>query len=103
MCIGLPMQVVECREGVAICEGMGERRNINMQLIGEQPAGTWVLTFLDTAREVLSAESAAQISDAVRAVNLVMQGEANVDHLFADLADRKIEPPPSMPRKHNRL
>ena len=101
MCIGLPMQVVECHDGTAVCEGMGERRSINMQLVGDQPLGTWVLTFLDTAREVISAESAAQISDAIQAVNLVMQGSTNVDHLFADLIDREPEPPPSMPRsKH---
>lgn len=101
MCIGLPMQVVECHDGTATCEGMGERRHINMQLVGDQPVGTWVLTFLDTAREVITAEAAAQIGDAIQAVNLVMQGSTNVDHLFADLIDREPEPPPSMPQnKH---
>ena len=97
MCLGIPMQVVEVREGMAVCEGMGERRDINMQLVGDQPAGTWVLTFLDTAREVLSAEDAASISDAVMAVNLVMQGNTDIDHLFADLVDREPPRPPSMP------
>ena len=97
MCLGIPMQVVEVREGMAVCEGMGERRDINMQLIGDQPAGTWVLTFLDTAREVLSEEDAASIIDAVTAVNLVMQGNTDIDHLFADLIDREPPRPPSMP------
>lgn len=96
MCIGLPMQVRELRDGMAVCEGMGERREINMLLVGDQPPGTWVLTFLDTAREVISEERAAQVSDAIQAVNLVMQGQTNVDHLFADLVDREPEPPPSM-------
>ena len=97
MCLGIPMQVVEVREGMAVCEGMGERREINMQLVGDQPAGTWVLTFLDGAREILSEEDAASISDAVMAVNLVMQGETDVDHLFADLVDREPPRPPSLP------
>lgn len=97
MCLGIPMQVVEVREGMAVCEGMGERREINMQLVGDQPAGTWVLTFLDAAREILSEEDAASISDAVMAVNLVMQGETDVDHLFADLIDREPPRPPSLP------
>jgi hydrogenase expression/formation protein HypC len=91
------MQVIEVREGIAVCEGMGERREINMQLVGEQPPGTWVLTFLDTAREVLSEADAVRISDAVMAVNLVMQGQTDVDHLFADLIDREPPRPASMP------
>ena len=95
MCIGLPMQVIEARDGTALCEGMGERREINMQLVGDQAPGTWVLTFLDAAREVLTEEAAANITDAVRAVNLVMQGQTDIDHLFADLVDREPEPPPS--------
>ncbi len=90
------MQVLELLDGMAVCEGMGERREINMQLVGDQPPGTWVLTFLDTAREVISEERAHQVSDAIQAINLVMQGQTNVDHLFADLIDREPEPPPSM-------
>ena len=97
MCLGIPMQVVEVRDGIAVCEGMGERREINMQLIGEQPPGTWVLTFLDAAREVLSEADAGRISDAVMAVNLVMQGHTDVDHLFADLIDRDPPRPASLP------
>jgi hydrogenase assembly chaperone HypC/HupF len=92
------MQVVEARDNMAVCEGMGERREINMQLVGDQPVGTWVLTFLDTAREVLTEDAARHISDAIQAVNLVMQGETNVDHLFADLIDREPPRPPSMPK-----
>ena len=101
MCIGLPMQVVEVRDGMAVCEGLGERREINMQLTGDQPIGTWVLTFLDTAREVLTEEDAASISDAIAAVNLVMQGRTDIDHLFADLIDREPPRPPSIPGSKN--
>lgn len=97
MCIGIPMQVVETGEGYAVCEGMGERKVISTMLVGDQPVGAWLLTFLDAARETLSAVDAARITDAVTAVNMVMQGQTDIEHLFADLIDREPEPPPSMP------
>ena len=97
MCIGLPMQVVEVNEGYAICEGMGTRRQVNTQLVGDQPVGTWLLIFIDSAREVLSPEDAAKISDAVKAVNLVMEGKSvdpkDIDALFPDLVDREPQLP----------
>ena len=99
MCIGVPMQIVETGEGTALCEGMGERKRISTLLVGDQPEGTWVLTFLDAAREVLSPEDAKQITDAVTAVNLVMSGSKDIDHLFADLIDREIPLPESAPRR----
>ncbi len=90
MCIGIPMRVIESHPGYALCEtGDGATRRIDTLLLGEQPVGTWLLTFLDTAREVLTAESAAQISAALQAVELAMRGETNIDHLFQDLLDRE--------------
>jgi hydrogenase expression/formation protein HypC len=70
-------------------------RLIDMALVGEQAAGTWVLAVLDTAREVVTKEDATRIADALHALALVMQGETNVDHLFADLASRELTLPPS--------
>jgi len=87
------MQVVESHPGYALCDANGVTRRIDTMLLGEQPVGTWLLTFCDTAREVLSEEYAAQISAALQAVELVMQGETDVDHLFQDLLDR----PPLFP------
>jgi hydrogenase expression/formation protein HypC len=97
MCIGLPMRVVECLPGRAVCEGAGangrERRTIDMALVGEQEPGTWVLVFLDAAREVVSAEQAELIVGALDALGLAMQGDADLDHLFPDLAGREPELP----------
>jgi hydrogenase expression/formation protein HypC len=94
MCVGIPMKVVESSPGSALCETRdGTSRRIDTMLIGEQPVGTWLLTFLDTAREVLSAEQAAQISNALQAVEMALQGDANIDHLFQDLIDREPELP----------
>lgn len=93
------MRVVECAEGSAICEGMGQRKRVSTLLVGDQPEGTWLLTFLDAAREVLEPDDAARITDAVTAVNLVMQGKSDIDHLFADLIDREPPRPESAPRR----
>ena len=93
MCIGLPMQVVEPQGRYALCRYESGMRKIDMVLVGEQPAGAWVLVFLDAARETITAEHAARTQDALRALALVMQGETSVDHLFADLAGREPELP----------
>ena len=99
MCIGIPMQVVETGSGYAWCEGLGQRRQIETLLVGDQPVGAWLLTFLGSAREVLGAEDAARITDAVQAVNLLMQGDADIDHLFSDLVGREPRLPGFVQRK----
>jgi hydrogenase expression/formation protein HypC len=93
MCIGVPMQIVAVEGEHAWCEGMGERKRIDTLLIGQQPVGTCVLVFLDSAREVLEPEDAQHITQAVQAVNLAMQGQVNVEHLFADLIDHEPQLP----------
>lgn len=87
------MQVVEPRGTSALCIYRGETSVIDMMLIGEQAVGTWLLVFLDTAREVIDAKKAGQISDALEAMRLAMQGQSDIDHLFTDLIDREPELP----------
>ncbi|MGR8930895.1 MAG: HypC/HybG/HupF family hydrogenase formation chaperone [Gammaproteobacteria bacterium] len=93
MCIGIPMQVVESHGESALCLYRDEKSLIDTMLVGEQERGTWLLVFLDTAREVISADRAKQINDALEAMRLAMQGETDIDHLFADLLDRDPELP----------
>ena len=93
MCIGVPMQVVEMQGSYAICEADGKREQVDMLLVGDQPPGTWILNFLGGAREVLSPENAQHIRSALLALGDVMQGEQQVDHLFADLVDREPQLP----------
>ena len=102
MCIGIPMQVAEPRSRYALCRADGESREVDMILVGEQPAGTWVLVFLGAAREVIAGEDAARIGDALRALALIAQGETDVDHLFADLTGREPELPEHL-RPHTSL
>jgi len=79
---------------VALCRAGDEVRRIDMLLVGRQPVGTWLLTVLNTAREVITPETAQQINDALQALHLTLQGDQQVDHLFADLNDREPELPP---------
>jgi len=89
MCIGLPMQIIEQHGESAVCLYRGRENRVDMMLVGEQPVGTWLLVFLDTAREVISDEKARQIADALEAMRLAMLGETRIDHLFADLVGRE--------------
>ncbi len=93
MCIGVPMQVVEMRGSHALCEADGRQELVDMLLVGDQPPGTWILNFLGGAREVLTADNAQQIRAAILAVGDVMQGQSEIDHLFADLVDREPQLP----------
>ncbi|WP_372885496.1 HypC/HybG/HupF family hydrogenase formation chaperone [Shimia sp.] len=88
MCLGLPMQVVESGAGFALCDYRGRSRRIDTMLVGDQPPGTWLMVFIDAAREVISAEDAAKTQDALQALEEVMAGNpASIDHLFADIIE----------------
>jgi hydrogenase expression/formation protein HypC len=93
MCIGIPMQIIEQRGESALCIYRDQESLIDMMLVGSQPVGTWLLVFIDTAREVLSEQRARQIADALEAMRLAMQGDSQIDHLFADLVDREPQLP----------
>ncbi|MBT3045769.1 MAG: HypC/HybG/HupF family hydrogenase formation chaperone [gamma proteobacterium symbiont of Ctena orbiculata] len=96
MCIGVPMRVLSTQPGYALCEGMGETRLVDILLVGEQPIGSWLLVFLDTAREVLSEEGAREITQALQALDLAIGGERDIDHLFSDLVNREPQLPPHL-------
>lgn len=85
MCIGIPVQVIEDRDFTALCRGRNGDEIVNMMLTGAQPAGTWVLNFLGSAREVLSAEDAALINSALDGLAAAMNGETDLDMYFPHL------------------
>ncbi len=91
MCIGIPMQVMESREGFALCRSIGEPRRIDTLLVGDQPPGTWLLTLEGESRfsSVLTPEAAQRTLDAIAAVDMAMQGQSGIDHLFRDLIERE--------------
>ncbi|MEW7978081.1 MAG: hypothetical protein AB2814_11885 [Candidatus Sedimenticola endophacoides] len=60
-----------------------------MMLIGAQPVGTWVISFLGSAREVISEEDAVNINKALDGLSAIMNGEGqiDVDHYFPGLGE----------------
>jgi hydrogenase expression/formation protein HypC len=74
MCIGLPMQVQQAAAGRAWVLGRGERREVETLLIGEVQPGDWLLVFLDSARERISAARAAEVDETLDLLALVMGG-----------------------------
>lgn len=99
MCMGIPMKIIGTSPGYALCQRGDDLTaapvSIDMKLVGEQEIGSWVLTFLDSAREVLSEEKAQEINNALEAVSQALHGgtTADFDHLFADLVNREPELP----------
>lgn len=93
MCLGIPMRVLGFNGDYAVCERDSEQHLIDMQLVGKPDIGAWVLVFLDTAREIISPEHAALIQDALKALTLTLQGDTNIDYLFADLVNREPQLP----------
>jgi hydrogenase expression/formation protein HypC len=100
MCIGQPLQVCEALIGSeathAWCEADGQRECLDMQLIGAQPPGTWVLAFHGSARQVMSREEAAQARAARLALAAALEGDRNIDRFFADLVNREPTLPPHL-------
>jgi hydrogenase expression/formation protein HypC len=94
MCLGVPCRIIESTAWVARCAGPEGEQQIDLSLVGEQPPGTWLLTFLGAAREVIDADRASAINNALVALEAAMSGDtARIDALFADLVGRE----PSLP------
>lgn len=100
MCIGIPMQVIRAdadgdgRGDFALCGENAPGERVDMRLIGTQPVGTWILNFNGAARRVLDADEAAQIRDALGALDAALRGDvAGIDALFADLVNREPQLP----------
>jgi hydrogenase expression/formation protein HypC len=92
MCLGIPVQVLECGAHFARCAGRDGEVRIDLSLVGEQPPGTWLLTFLGAAREVIPAERAAAIDAALAALAAAHDGATDFSAFFADL-DREPQLP----------
>ncbi len=79
MCIGVPVQIIESSDFMALCRGRNGEEWVNMMLIGPQSVGTWVLNFLGSAREVISEEDAENINKALEGLAAIMEGETDID------------------------
>lgn len=92
MCLGLPVQVLECGEHFARCLGRNGEVRVDLSLVGQQAPGTWLLTFLGAAREVIDGERAASIAAALNALEAAQAGATDSSAFFADL-DREPQLP----------
>lgn len=94
MCLGIPMQVLEIAPQRALCQWAGAARWIDTRLIDAPIVGDWLLVFLDAARDILTTERAAQIQDALHALQAIEQGDFSaLAHCFADLQQEPQLPP----------
>lgn len=98
MCIGVPMQVVAIEGLRAMCRAeptapAAPAEEVDLSLVGECEPGQWLLVFLGAARERLDPNDAALMLDARAALQTVMAGGHDVDHLFADLINREPQLP----------
>jgi hydrogenase expression/formation protein HypC len=101
MCLGIPMQVIEAHEGYALCEGRNGRQTINTLLVGQVEPGQWLLTFLESAREVIDAEQAVLLDAALDGLQAVVDGGAlDMEKYFGDLVNREPQLPEFL-RKDN--
>ena len=95
MCLGVPLQIVSV-DGIAAVASDGTRtETIDLSLVGDVRPGAWVLTFLGSAREVISAKDARAIGDALAGLERVMAG-GELGDAFADLDSRTPKLPPHL-------
>jgi hydrogenase expression/formation protein HypC len=89
MCVGIPAQVIEAGDFVARCRTRNGEEQINMMLTGAQPVGTWLLTFLGSAREIISEQDAHTIDKALDGLSAIMTDDTEIDveHYFPGLSD----------------
>ena len=58
MCLGVPMRIMESDGLMALCQGRGELRRVNVMLLEEAPAGAFVLVHVNNAVRLLDEEEA---------------------------------------------
>ena len=87
MCLSIPKQVVawEGEGDFAWVERNGQREFLNMMLLGPQPVGTWVLTSMGLAKEVVEPEQLALIEEALTALAASLDGDYEASHYFQDM------------------
>jgi hydrogenase expression/formation protein HypC len=83
MCIGIPMQVTAVEPGHAVCNGRGETRRVRTALVGQVAARDWLLVFIDSAREIITAERANEIGATLDLMQAALAGEFARDAAFA--------------------
>ena len=95
MCLGIPMQVLSVDGIAATCADGEDRVRIDISLTGPVAPGTWVLTFLGAAREIIDPARADEILRALGGLRSLMEG-GDLGDAFADLEARAPSLPPHL-------
>jgi hydrogenase assembly chaperone HypC/HupF/hydrogenase expression/formation protein len=93
MCIGVPMKIVSCADGMALAVGRGVHARLNALMIDDPQPGTWVLSFQGLALRAMSEKEAAESNSALDALSAVLAGDEGVGVHFSDLIDREPQLP----------
>ncbi len=101
MCVGIPMKILSREELAATASDGTHTHLIDLALTGPLEPGTWVLTFLGTAREVLSEVEAIKIKNALDGLRALMEGR-DLGDAFADLDTREPQLPPHLQAAHDK-
>ncbi len=75
MCIGIPLQVIECWRDGALAAGRGRVERVDTRLVGAVAPGDWLLVFQGAAREKLDAVRAAEIDSALALLEAGLAGD----------------------------
>lgn len=95
MCVGIPMQLLAIDGIAGHATDRGSPQLIDLSLTPEARPGDWLLTFLGTAREILSEAEALLILKALDGLSSVMAG-GDAGTAFADLDARSPSLPPHL-------
>lgn len=95
MCVGIPMRIISRTELAAQATDGTVTETIDLALTGPVEPGTWVLTFLGSAREVISEDEARKISAALDGLRALMGG-GTLGDAFADLEETGPRLPPHL-------
>ena len=95
MCVGIPMRLIAVDGIAGRAMTAGEESLVDLSLVPEAAPGDWLLVFLGTAHEILTAEAAALISAALDGLRSVMAG-GDAGAAFADLEAREPSLPPHL-------
>lgn len=95
MCLGIPMQVLGMEGMFARCRDRdGSEVRIDTMLVGEVQPGDWLLTFLGAARQIVDADQAALINEAINGLDAALAGDPDaIETAFADLIGREPQLP----------
>jgi hydrogenase expression/formation protein HypC len=93
MCIGVPMKIISCGDGMALVVGRGGQARLNVLMVDDPQPGTWVLSFQGAALRAMSEKEAAETNSALDALSAVLAGDESVGAHFRDLIERKPQLP----------